>query len=81
MTHAYKDHEPTECRFSETDDIEIRGEKYRWKSTDIEGHVLERRGSNCLERFSHSEMERLVQDDQVFIDLPDDFFAGEEEAK
>ncbi len=81
MTHVCKDHQPTECRFRDTDGIEIRGDKYRWKSTDAEVHVFERRGSSCLQRFSHGEMGRLLQDDQVFIDLPDDFFAGEEEAK
>ncbi len=81
MTRACKNHQPTECRFRDTDRIEILGDKYRWKSTDAEVHILERRGSSCLPRFSHGEMERLLQDDQVFIDLPDDFFAGEEEAK
>jgi len=62
MTHAFEGYEPTKYQFRHNDGFERLGVKYRWKSTDAREHVLERQDNKLLERFSHFQIKKLLED-------------------
>ncbi len=62
MTHAFEEYEPTKYQFRHNDGFERLGVKYRWKSTDAREHVLERQDNKLLERFSHFQIKKLLED-------------------